>query len=737
MQFDVKGMGCAACQARVEKAVRSVEGVTECTVNLLTNSMNVDGSASEEMIISAVSNAGYEAFVKREDRATDKKERDDRSEEKKILRRLIVSLCFLLPLIYMSMGHEMWSWPLPKIFDEFQMTLWIVVFVLSTIIIVINRVFYIKGFGALFRLAPNMDTLVALGSFASYVWSVCVLIKMIANDEKAVTEHFYFESAAMILVLITIGKMLEAYSKGKTTSALNKLIELTPQTAIVIKDGSEVVKEASKLRIDDIFIVKPGMNIPIDGIVIKGRTAVDESALTGESIPVVKEEGCNVYAATTNCDGFIECRVSKELNNTMFFGIIRSVEEAVSSKAPIARIADKVAGYFVPAVMGISFLTFIVWMIASGDVSLALKYAISVLVVSCPCSLGLATPVAIMVGSGVGASNGILFKNATALEICGKAKNVVLDKTGTITTGKMEVSNVALSDEVSLTDFWETALSIEYKSEHPIAKAIMKYGEENGFKPSEVTEFENVPGRGVKAVLNGKRVCGGNPAFINEETGIDVNKCHKNKISGGTTLYFAEGEKILGHVLIKDSIREDSADAINALREMNIKVTMLTGDNKENAEEVGKKVNVDEVIADVIPSEKGKYIQRLKKDGYVVMIGDGVNDAPALAYADVGMAIGSGTDVALGTAQVVLLKDKLSDVVTAVKLSKKTLVNIKQNLFWAFFYNVIGIPVAAGVFVNSIGISLNPMICAAAMSVSSVFVVTNALRINLFKPWRK
>lgn len=744
-KYNVTGMSCAACVSRVEKAVSKVEGVTECSVSLLTNSMTVEGDASDSSIISAVSAAGYGASVFGKNNSKENTAGDSLkdTETPKLKKRLIASLGFLIVLMYVSMGHMMWGWPMPSFFDGNHVAMGLLQLLLSAVIMVINQRFFISGFKALIKRSPNMDTLVALGSSAAFIYSTYALFAMtdaqVKGNAEAVMSYmheFYFESAAMILTLITVGKMLEARSKGKTTDALKGLMKLAPDTASVIRDGEEITVPAKEVKKGDIFVVRPGENIPVDGIVIKGESAVDESALTGESIPVDKAQGDGVCAGTINTSGFIECEATKVGEDTTLSNIIRLVSDAAATKAPIAKVADKVSGIFVPAVITIALITIAVWLICGQTVGFALARGISVLVISCPCALGLATPVAIMVGSGVGAKNGILFKTAVSLEETGKAKIVALDKTGTITKGEPKVTDIIPNDGMSKDELLSYAYSLEIKSEHPLAKAIVMYAEDSNAKADELTGFEALPGNGLKANYNGKTLYGGSLSFISKISDVTkdiMRKADELSNAGKTPLLFSLDKKLLGIIAVADTIKEESSEAVSQLKNMGIKVVMLTGDNEKTARRIGDEAGVDEVVAGVLPDEKEGVIKRLKENGKVIMVGDGINDAPALTSADIGIAIGAGADVAIDAADVVLMKSELTDVPTAIRLSKKVLKNIHENLFWAFIYNVIGIPIAAGVFIAAFGLKLNPMFAAAAMSLSSVCVVTNALRINFFK----
>ena len=743
-QYDVTGMSCAACSARVEKAVSGVPGVTSCSVSLLTNSMGVEGSADSSAIIKAVQDAGYGASVKGakanvSDHSAEEAALEDR-ETPKLRRRLLSSLGFLIVLMYFSMGHSMWGWPVPGFLDGNHIALGLLQLLLSAIVMVINQRFFISGFRSLMHRAPNMDTLVALGSAASFVWSVYVLFAMTvahhAGDMAAVhsySHEFYFESAAMILTLITVGKMLEARSKGKTTDALKSLMKLAPKTATVVRDGQEVVVSIEEVRKGDIFVVRPGESIPVDGIVVEGTSAVNEAALTGESIPVDKEAGDKVSAATINQSGFLRCRATRVGEDTTLSQIIKMVSDAAATKAPIAKTADKVSGIFVPVVISIALVTTVVWLIIGREFPFALARGISVLVISCPCALGLATPVAIMVGNGKGARNGVLFKTAASLEQAGSVDIVALDKTGTITKGEPEVTDIVPADGFTKGTLLELAASLEARSEHPLAKAIMNRAAEEKATIRDVSDFSALPGNGLTAKLDGAVVTGGSLKFIGGSTSIPAAlKASAEKLAsdGKTPLLFTKDGVFAGIIAVADTIKPDSRQAVGELRNMGIHVVMLTGDNERTARKIGEQAGVDEVVAGVLPDGKEAVIRRLAKNGKVAMVGDGINDAPALTSADMGIAIGAGSDVAIDAADVVLMKSSLSDVPAAIRLSRATLRNIRQNLFWAFFYNVLGIPIAAGCLVG-LGITLNPMIGAAAMSLSSFFVVSNALRLNL------
>lgn len=741
-KFNVTGMSCAACSSRVEKAVSKVEGVQSCSVSLLTNSMGVEGSASEESIIAAVEKAGYGASVagaeKKQSAETDQLKDKDTPV---LMHRLIASVGFLVVLMYISMGHMMWGWPLPAFFADNHIAMGLAQLLLCVIIMVINQKFFISGFKGLIHRSPNMDTLVALGSGASFVYSVYALFAMTDAQVKGNAElvmsymhEFYFESAAMILTLITVGKMLEAHSKGKTTNALKALLNLAPKKATLLIDGKETEVTVDKVKKGDVFVVRPGESIPVDAEITDGSTAVDESALTGESIPVDKVVGDTVSAGTINKSGFIKCSATAVGEDTALSQIIKMVSDAAATKAPVAKIADKVSGVFVPAVIVIALITIAVWLLCGQTVGYALARGISVLVISCPCALGLATPVAIMVGNGMGARKGILFKTAASLEEAGKTQIAVLDKTGTITKGEPKVTDI-IPFEITENELLKYAYSIEVKSEHPLAKAIIVKAEELSLNPYEVTDFKAESGNGLSAEYNGKRIIGGSKKYISSLIGISndiLSKADKLSEEGKTPLFFMLDNKLLGIIAVADVIKEESPKAIKQLQNMGIKVVMLTGDNERTAKAVGKLAGVDEVIAGVIPDGKEKVVAELKKQGKVLMVGDGINDAPALTRADIGMAIGSGTDIAIDAADVVFMKSKLTDVPAAVRLSRKTLRNIHENLFWAFIYNVIGIPLAAGVWIPLLGWQLNPMFGAAAMSLSSFCVVTNALRLNFF-----
>ncbi|MCQ2574184.1 MAG: heavy metal translocating P-type ATPase [Treponema sp.] len=745
--YEVTGMSCAACVARVEKAVSKVPGVTSCSVNLLTNSMVLEGTASESEIISAVEKAGYGAKNKNAGKSTEKKsDQDDFLKDKEtpvLKKRLFTSLGFLAILMYISMGHMMWNWPLPVFMKDNHVMMGLSQLLLAAIIMVINQKFFVSGFKSLFHRSPNMDTLVALGSSASFIYSTIILFLMthfqsLGESEKVMElmHEFYFESAAMILTLITVGKMLEAKSKGKTTNALKSLMKLAPQTATVIRDGKEVEVPVEDVQAGDIFTVRPGENIAVDGIVVEGTSAVNEASLTGESIPSEKIEGSKVSSGTFNTSGFLKCRATAVGSETTLSKIIQMVSESAATKAPIAKIADKVSGIFVPVVICIAVVTIAVWLLLGKEIGFALARGISVLVISCPCALGLATPVAIMVGNGMGARNGILFKNSVTLEQAGKINIVAFDKTGTITKGTPEVTDIFECTP----DLLKLAASLEAKSEHPLAKAVLEKAEAENIGLMEVTDFNAVFGKGLEGVIEGKKVFGGNKDFIGIKTKIPeeaLQKADSFSESGKTPLFFATEtgteSEFLGIIAVSDTIKEESAKAISQLKNMGIKTIMLTGDNEKTASSISKQAGIDEVYAGVLPSQKAEIIKKLKAEGVTCMTGDGINDAVALTEADVGIAIGTGTDVAVDAAQIVLMKDSLLDVPAAIRLSRKTLLNIKENLFWAFIYNTIGIPLAAGVFINLFGWKLNPMFGALAMSLSSFCVVTNALRLNLAK----
>ena len=748
-QFIVTGMSCAACSARVEKAVSKVEGVTSCSVSLLTNSMGVEGTAADQAIIQAVEAAGYGASVKGE--AAEHSGVSSMAAEEEMLkdhdtpvlkRRLLASLGFLIVLMYFSMGHMMWGWPLPAFFENNHIAMGLVQLLLTGIVMVINQKFFISGFTSLAHRAPNMDTLVALGSTAAFGYSTYALFAMtdaqVKGDMEMVMHYmheFYFESAAMILTLITVGKMLEARSKGKTTDALKGLMKLASKTAVVERNGQEVTVPIEQVKKGDIFLVRPGENVPVDGVILEGTSALNEAALTGESIPVDKKPGDVVSAATLNQSGFIRCEATRVGEDTTLSQIIQMVSDAAATKAPIAKIADKVSGVFVPAVITIAVITMIVWLLAGESVGFALARGISVLVISCPCALGLATPVAIMVGNGMGAKNGILFKTAVSLEETGKVQIVALDKTGTITNGEPVVTDMVPAEGVTEESLLALAASLEKRSEHPLAKAILKYVGEQQLTVEDVSEFEALPGNGLTAVRNGVKLAGGNYAFIRTQTEVSEDLLKQSEAlaeQGKTPMFFSENGRLAGIIAVADTMKKDSRQAVSELRNMGIRVVMLTGDNERTARAIGVQAGVDDVIAGVLPDGKESVIRKLQQYGKVAMVGDGINDAPALTRADMGIAIGAGTDVAIDAADVVLMKSRLSDVAAAVRLSRATLRNIHENLFWAFFYNVIGIPLAAGVWIPIFGWTLNPMFGAAAMSLSSFCVVTNALRLNLF-----
>ena len=742
-QYTVTGMSCAACSARVEKAVKAVPGVTSCSVSLLTNSMGVEGTASASAIVKAVQEAGYGASPKAAAAETSSAELDALADHEtpRLKKRLIASLVFLAVLMYFSMGHMMWGWPLPHWFDGNHVAMGLVQLLLAGIVMVINQKFFISGFKGLLHRAPNMDTLVALGSSASFLWSTYALFAMTraqVDGNDALVMHYmmelYFESAAMILTLITVGKMLEARSKGKTTDALKSLMKLAPQTATLLREGAEVTVPIAQVKKGDLFVVRPGENIPVDGLVLEGSSAVNESALTGESIPVDKAAGDKVSAATTNQSGFLKCEATRVGEDTTLAQIIRMVSDAAATKAPIAKIADTVSGFFVPAVISISVLTTLVWLLLGREFGYALARGISVLVISCPCALGLATPVAIMVGNGLGARNGILFKTAASLEAAGCTQIVALDKTGTITSGEPRVTDILPAEGVSESELLTLAASLEQKSEHPLAKAVLAYAETETIACPDVTDFAALPGNGLSARLDGMEIYGGNAEFIATKASVPAElqaEAARLAAEGKTPLFFGGAGRLMGVIAVADTLKEDSPRAIRELQNMGIRVVMLTGDNQRTADAIGRQAGVDEVIAGVLPDGKEAVIRRLQESGKVAMVGDGINDAPALTRADTGIAIGAGTDVAIDAADVVLMNSRLSDVPAAIRLSRATLRNIHENLFWAFIYNIIGIPLAAGVFIP-FGLTLNPMFGAAAMSLSSFCVVSNALRLNLF-----
>ena len=742
-QYTVTGMSCAACSARVEKAVKAVPGVTSCSVSLLTNSMGVEGTASASAIVKAVQEAGYGASPKAAAAETPSAELDALADHEtpRLKKRLIASLVFLAVLMYFSMGHMMWGWPLPHWFDGNHVAMGLVQLLLAGIVMVINQKFFISGFKGLLHRAPNMDTLVALGSSASFLWSTYALFAMTraqVDGNDALVMHYmmelYFESAAMILTLITVGKMLEARSKGKTTDALKSLMKLAPQTATLLREGAEVTVPIAQVKKGDLFVVRPGENIPVDGLVLEGSSAVNESALTGESIPVDKTAGDKVSAATTNQSGFLKCEATRVGEDTTLAQIIRMVSDAAATKAPIAKIADTVSGFFVPAVISISVLTTLVWLLLGREFGYALARGISVLVISCPCALGLATPVAIMVGNGLGARNGILFKTAASLEAAGRTQIVALDKTGTITSGEPRVTDILPAEGVSESELLTLAASLEQKSEHPLAKAVLAYAETETIACPDVTDFAALPGNGLSARLDGMEIYGGNAEFIATKASVPAElqaEAARLAAEGKTPLFFGGAGRLMGVIAVADTLKEDSPRAIRELQNMGIRVVMLTGDNQRTADAIGRQAGMDEVIAGVLPDGKEAVIRRLQESGKVAMVGDGINDAPALTRADTGIAIGAGTDVAIDAADVVLMNSRLSDVPAAIRLSRATLRNIHENLFWAFIYNIIGIPLAAGVFIP-FGLTLNPMFGAAAMSLSSFCVVSNALRLNLF-----
>ena len=762
-QYIVTGMSCAACSSRVEKAVSKVEGVENCSVSLLTNSMGVEGTASDEAVIKAVEDAGYGASLKTSHTASDKSGTSQKSGSQGMYaaqedmlkdratpvlkKRLIASVGFLIVLMYISMGHMMWGWPLPSILEGNHVAMGLIQMLLTIIIMVINQKFFISGFRGLLHKAPNMDTLVALGSGAAFVYSTYALFAMtdaqVRMDMDGVMHYmheFYFESAAMILTLITVGKMLEAHSKGKTTDAIKSLMKLAPKTANIIRDGSELNVPVENVKKGDIFIVRPGENIPVDGIVVEGSSAVNEAALTGESIPVDKSAGDNVSAATLNQSGFLKCEASRVGEDTTLSQIIQMVSDAAATKAPIAKIADRVSGVFVPAVITIALITIAAWLIAGQSVGFALARGISVLVISCPCALGLATPVAIMVGNGMGAKNGMMFKTASSLEETGKIDIVALDKTGTITSGEPKVTDIICADGFGKSDLLENAYSIEMLSEHPLAKAVTEYVKDNKSdifnKKYNITEFQALAGNGLSGINGEDKITGGSLKFMSNTVNVPEEmdkKAQELAEQGKTPLLFAKNDKLLGIIAVADVIKEESGQAVKELHDMGVRVVMLTGDNERTAKAIGRQAGVDEVIAGVLPDGKEAVIRKLKEGGKVAMVGDGINDAPALTRADIGIAIGAGTDIAIDAADIVLMKSRLTDVPAAIRLSRATLRNIHENLFWAFFYNIIGIPLAAGVWIPLFGWTLNPMFGAAAMSLSSFCVVTNALRLNLFK----
>ena len=746
--FNVIGMSCASCSARVEKAVSSVEGVTSCSVSLLTNSMGVEGSAKIEDIVSAVHNAGYEAELKNDGKSCEvsREGQADALEDREtplLKKRLCVSLIFLVILMYFSMGHMMWNWPIPAFFVDNHIAMGLLQMLLTIIVMVVNQKFFISGYKSLWHRSPNMDTLVALGSSAAFLYSTVMLFAMtnafVKGDTDVVLAYmheFYFESAAMILTLITLGKMLEARSKGKTTNALKELMKLAPKRATILSDGEERVVSIEQVKVGDIFIVRPGESIPVDGVVVDGYSAIDESTLTGESIPIDKTVGSTVSAGTLNQSGYIQCEATRVGEDTTLSQIIQMVSDVATTKAPIAKVADKVSGVFVPAVICIAIITIVIWLIAGQQIGFALARGISVLVISCPCALGLATPVAIMVGNGMGAKNGILFKTAVSLEHTGNAQIVVLDKTGTITKGDPSVTDIIPMEGMNEYELLSIAYSLENKSEHPLAHAIVKKAAEEGLELKDVEDFETMIGNGVKGKLQDSLITGGSFKYISEQVTMYEEIIEQTKqlsIDGKTPLLFTKDDKLCGIISVADTIKEDSPKAISQLQDMGINVVMLTGDNERTAKAIGAKVGVDEVIAGVLPDGKESVIRKMQQKGKVIMVGDGINDAPALTSADIGIAIGAGSDVAIDAADVVLMKNSLLDVVAAIRLSRATLGNIHENLFWAFIYNIIGIPLAAGVFIEILGWQLNPMYAAAAMSLSSFCVVTNALRLNLLK----
>ncbi len=743
-QYNVTGMSCAACSTRVEKAVTKLEGVTACSVSLLTNSMGVEGEVAPETVIRAVEEAGYGASLKGAEKKQSVSEQEDALKDREtpiLKKRLFSSIIFLIILMYISMGHMMWNWPLPAFFMDNHVAMGLLQLLLTVIIMVINQKFFISGFKSLFHKAPNMDTLVALGSSAAFVYSTYALFAMtdaqVKGDMDAVMHYmheFYFESAAMILTLITVGKMLEAHAKGKTTDALKGLMQLAPKTAVILKDGKEQEVSIEQVKKGDLFVVRPGENIPVDGIIVEGSSAINESALTGESIPVDKEKGDDIFAATINQSGFLTCEATKVGEDTTLSKIIQMVSDAAATKAPIAKVADKVSGVFVPVVILLALLTIAVWLLAGESVGFSLARGISVLVISCPCALGLATPVAIMVGNGVGAKNGILFKTAESIEQTGKMDMIALDKTGTITKGEPTVTDVIPGEGITEEALVEYAASLESKSEHPLASAIIQYAGEQNIQMDEVSEFTALPGNGLTAKQKGEQLFGGNQIWIQKQVTIADTILQKAEMlakEGKTPLFFAKEKTFLGIIAVADVIKEDSARAVKQLQDMGLRVVMLTGDNENTAKAIGRQAGVDQVIADVLPEGKEQVVRQLQKQGKVAMVGDGINDAPALTRADMGIAIGAGTDIAIDAADVVLMKSRLLDVPAAIRLSRATLKNIHENLFWAFFYNVIGIPLAAGIWIPIFGWKLNPMFGAAAMSLSSFCVVTNALRLNL------
>jgi len=749
-QYNVTGMSCAACQTRVEKAVSSVEGVESCAVSLLTNSMGVEGTASPKAIIAAVEKAGYGASVKTGSKGSNTKIQTDDSiedaETRQMRKRLIASIILLIPLMYVSMGHMLWNWPLPVFLQNNHVAMGLYELLLAGLVMVINQKFFISGFRGIIHKSPNMDTLVALGATASYAYSIYALFAMTgavmqADNSRVMyyMDQFYFESSAMILTLITVGKMLEARSKGKTTNALKALMNLAPQTAVIIREGIEIEVSIDEVKVGDRFVVRPGSSIPVDGIVIEGESAVNESALTGESLPVEKTIGDKVSSATINTSGYMVCEATRVGEDTTLSAIIRMVSDAAATKAPIAKIADKVSGVFVPVVIGIAAVTFLIWIVVGRGVGYAIARAVSVLVISCPCALGLATPVAIMVGNGVGARNGILFKTSASLEQAGRTQIVALDKTGTITTGRMSVTDLITATEISDDELLKIAYSLESKSEHPISKAITEYASEKGIQLEVTSEFESISGKGIKARVGADYAAGGNLQYISS-VADEIDSKLKQAIEqlsmeGKTPVLFARNNRILGCIAVADVIKDDSKDAIAQLKQMGIHVVMITGDNEITAATIAKEAGVDEVVASVKPDGKEEVIRQLMEHGVVTMVGDGINDAPALTRANLGIAIGAGTDIAIDAADVVLMKNSIMDVVAAIRISKSTLRNIHENLFWAFFYNCLGIPLAAGCYVAAFGWTLNPMFGAAAMGLSSFCVVSNALRLNLIKPY--